>query len=353
LEDLSSLIAIAGTALVLIVLVDVFLTVLHINTDGPVATATFLGVWRSVVVVSRLAPRARRALLALAGPTMIVVVFGVWITLFILGFALIYWPFVDLLHFNPEPAFAGFLHALYFSGVTATVLGYGDITPVSPVLMVVSFLQSGLGFALLTSIVTYLISIVTGVSERNALALRLWVETDRSGDGVVALARWLPDEEPADVRSRLQGLVRQAATVQQKMQHFPILDLFYRSRESAYSPEDMIKAAAEIALAARIIAGSPAYRRLRPLAGELGGVVSEMIDLLARQYMSVDARRRLREAVSEPDDERRVDGICKALRDHAPGIPPEHRDGRSLELAARLRLFLDETDILTGRAAAR
>lgn len=93
--DLSWLIALIGIIVVLVIICDIILTVLHVDTDGPVAWAVFQIIWRSCMKVIRRFPSLRRSIVAMAGPLMIVVTLAVWINLFIIGFALIYWPYLD------------------------------------------------------------------------------------------------------------------------------------------------------------------------------------------------------------------------------------------------------------------
>lgn len=121
---------VAGVAIVGAVVTDVFITVLHIDREGPIAATLFQGIWRLTATGARIGKTAlRRSVVAIAGPVMLVAVYAAWIALFIVGFALIYWPHLE--HFRAEDALLplGFGDALSVSGVTATVMGYGDITP--------------------------------------------------------------------------------------------------------------------------------------------------------------------------------------------------------------------------------
>jgi len=76
-----------GALLALLVLLDVFLTVLHMQRDGPLAHALIRGVWHTTRFVGRHVPRLRPVLSPLAGPLALASVFGVWVTMFIMAFA--------------------------------------------------------------------------------------------------------------------------------------------------------------------------------------------------------------------------------------------------------------------------
>ena len=59
-------------------------------------------------------------------------------------FALFYWA-MPLSNFETELLIDNFLVCLYFSTVTITTLGFGDITPISPLLQIVTIFESIMG----------------------------------------------------------------------------------------------------------------------------------------------------------------------------------------------------------------
>src|SRR5690625_4243160 len=156
--ELDWVIMVIGGMLVILSLTDTFLTILHNDTDGPVIRFSFHALWKLLIGITRMAPSTRRSLVSLAGPLMIVLAVMLWVGLFILGFSLIYWP--NLSHFYLQDSLeATFMTALYFSGSTATVLGYGDISPVNPVLQLLTFIPAGRASRLISGIITYRISV--------------------------------------------------------------------------------------------------------------------------------------------------------------------------------------------------
>lgn len=109
------------------------------------------GVWW---VFHRLVP-ARRQLLPLAGPTMLLPTVVMWAALLALGWALVFWPHMaDGFYFGSAPGDRGrgdFFDALYISLVTLGTVGFGDITPVETWLRVITPLEALIDFADLTS----------------------------------------------------------------------------------------------------------------------------------------------------------------------------------------------------------
>lgn len=342
-----------GVAIISTALTDIFLSVLHLDRSGLITPALHRGIWRLMIAGGRRLPRARRSLLALAGPIMLVSMLGLWVVQLILGFALVYWPQLDSFRSDEQLTSLSFVDALYFSGGTGTVLGYGDITPLAPGIKVVSFIEAGLGFVVLTGAVTYLLNVVNGVAERNAVALRLHLETGRSDDGVEALIRWSGSEDPKQLRDRLQSLTAILANLHQKLHHFPILDLYYRSEDPILDPEPMLQTSSQLALAGSMLASDPRARALRPAAQDLEAIVTDILTLLARQYLPNQIRARLVNPRPDPEDRAAIDSIGARL-DAALGgeAGGEARvrvdDERLLALASRTRVVLEALDQLTA-----
>lgn len=339
---------IAGVLLITAVVIDVLLTVLHVDLDGPIAGTVQRGTWRVARAIRRLTGRDR-LVLGLAGPAMIALGFLTWIALYIIGFGLLYWPRLQQLRFDEELGPPGFVDALYFSGNTATVLGFGDISPITGALKMIVIFQAGLGFALVTAVVTYMINTVAGVAERNALARRVWVETGDERDGVAGVIRSLRCEAVSDLRERLASLARELYGVAERMHELPVLVMYYRSMDRTCDPELMIKGVAGLAVASRLVAAAPAGRRLGTVADDLEHAALRLMRLVEEQYMSDDAVRRIRECRPEQRDRDALDGARHRIS--AAGIDLDASDAatgeRALVLAARSRVFLDELDRVT------
>jgi hypothetical protein len=64
------------------------------------------------------------------GPLLLPVTVATLVTLIILGYALLYWPHLPAgFNVDEKAQSARGIEALYFSGITFTTLGYGDIAP--------------------------------------------------------------------------------------------------------------------------------------------------------------------------------------------------------------------------------
>ncbi len=157
----------AGAIVVLAVLREVFHTLFHPAGWGGLSKLVFGTVWRGA---ARLGPRAR----GLAGPSALLLVIGLWTALLVLGWTLIYWPWMPE-RFIVASALdraeqAGFVDALYFAWVTQSTLGFGDITPTSDVLRVLAPLQATIGFGMFTVAVTWVLSTYPALQRQRAAA---------------------------------------------------------------------------------------------------------------------------------------------------------------------------------------
>ncbi|MEU7566887.1 potassium channel family protein [Streptomyces fradiae] len=166
----SWIVSAAGAVLLLTALRDVFHTLWHPGGRGEASRRVSALLWR----VSR---RAGGRAAAVAGPLALVVVAAGWAVAIVVGWALIYWPFLPQgfsYSGTLDPAQrAGFLDALYLSLVTLSTLGFGDIVPVDGWLRAVTPLEALVGFALLTAVVSWISQVYPALTRRRTLALRL------------------------------------------------------------------------------------------------------------------------------------------------------------------------------------
>ena len=173
----------AGVALIALTLRDVFVTLFHPLGGGYVGR-------RVVATVSWVAHRVRTPLV-LIGPLGYIAVVGSWTALMVLGWALVFFPHLPegyLLGTGLDPAEHGdFADALYVSLVNVTSLGYGDISPETWLLRILGPVETLFGLGLLTASISWLISIYSVVSRRDAFALECtWASAARSGSEELA-----------------------------------------------------------------------------------------------------------------------------------------------------------------------
>ena len=141
-----------GAGLVLLMLVDVFRTLLYPHGSGPLGRAIMRGFW----LVSR---KLRGRGSFIAAPLAMAAVIGAWAGLAAIGWALLYLPHLTdgFVYGAGVPLRADFAEALYISMVTLSTVGFGDIVAAHPLLRLVVALQAVTGFGLLTATVTWIL----------------------------------------------------------------------------------------------------------------------------------------------------------------------------------------------------
>lgn len=327
------------------VVADVAVTTIHPDAEGAIAERIQRWTWGVAVR----APRGRRGrkILAFSGPAMIMATFIAWLVLFTVGFALVVWPFLDQAYrAESELGSFGFVQALYYSGVTVTVLGYGDITPVRWPLQMMTVVASASGFALLSGIVTYVNQLTSNINQRIHLALRLDEDTRGSADGVILVIDALEVEGIEGLRSRLKALGDMVGEVHDRLYRLPRVGLFYRSKDPTRDPEPAMKSALEAAIAARLLALDESYFGLRLVAGSLDRSCQRMMHEMGKQYLSDEVQQRLIQDGPDEGGELFVTEVRDRLTRQTGASIPQATDDIIL-FASRSRLFLDGLDQLT------
>jgi hypothetical protein len=227
-----------GLTLVGLAMLDVFLTVLHVQVESPISNHLERRVWQLLVQISRtLPPHARDELLGWGAPLMIGGIVVFWSILYVVGFALLYVPYVHspsvFFITGVQPQFS-FEDALYFSALTFFTLGYGEIVPVHPILRLLAVLQGALGLTTLSLSVTYLLSVYPLIARKIGLAESLNLETGGRSDGVVVAERYIRGGRYEALGQRLVEINDELMKLGQSHGLYPVL-YYVRPREVHHS----------------------------------------------------------------------------------------------------------------------
>jgi Ion channel len=158
-----------GAGLIFLVLLDTFETILQPRrVTHRFRFARFFYRWNWTLwwtVARRIRGNKRReAFLSFFGPLSLLGLFFAWVCGLILGFALVNYSASTAVQTIERPV--NFLTYLYMSGTTLFTLGYGDVTPTGHFGRVLAVAESGLGFAFLAVIISYLPGINQAFSKR-------------------------------------------------------------------------------------------------------------------------------------------------------------------------------------------
>src|SRR5438552_868485 len=160
---------IAGIAIVAGILLDAFETIVlprRITRTFRLTSWFYRNTWVPWARGARRikSPARREAVLGYFGPSSLILLLILWAFGLIFGFALLQYGAGEHLQLSNERVTFGAL--MYHSGETFFTLGYGDITPVSPVPRALAVLEAGMGFAFPGGVIGYLPTIYSAFSRR-------------------------------------------------------------------------------------------------------------------------------------------------------------------------------------------
>jgi Ion channel len=161
--------AIVGVLIISSVLLDAFETIVlprKVQRAFRLTSWFYRHTWVPWVRVSQLirVRSWRENFLGYFGPLSLILLLVFWAIGLIFGFALLQFGLGEHVRLGNEPITIGIL--LYHSGETFFTLGYGDITPTSPLARTLAVMEAGMGFAFLGVVVGYLPVIYSSFSNR-------------------------------------------------------------------------------------------------------------------------------------------------------------------------------------------
>lgn len=212
-----------GVLVVAFTSLDLGLTILHPSRRGPITTLTgrlTFDAWR---LSARLMGRPR--LLSGAGAAAMAANLLAWVGLLWLGYALIYLPYIADLAYTPDVDYGDrdLWEALYFSGVSLTTVGYGDVVAETEALRIVSVLEAATGFGVMTAAITYVLSVLPRVSAIRRAARSVYCPSQDAGTAA----------DVAQDTSYLVTLQQQILQIDEETERFPILYYFHAEEHPA------------------------------------------------------------------------------------------------------------------------
>jgi hypothetical protein len=301
-----------GVALLAGVGTDVFMTVFNPAEYGGPVTRRLNGlIWAMFKGLSRgREVRRRHRVLALGAPVMAVATVFVWIMLLIVGFALIYLPWMHTFLVSPGRLRTPWTEAFYFSASTATTLSIGDLVPSLEPLRILTPIETLMGAALLTAVLQYILSISQHGVATAATAMDIAVH--------------FPGEQPEQIAERLRGgdetapwgewcgqVSRCLLTLWQALTRYPILTYFHPVGRSEALPVQL----GCLLRLGRAVLQSPEPGPLARHPGFLAMCRSVELYVVAVDRYFV--RRAGEEVGREESDRRDLQAAYRRLLDHA------------------------------------
>jgi hypothetical protein len=229
--------AIVGILIIVSVLLDAFETIIlprKVQRAFRLTSWFYRHTWIPWVRVARHIRSSswRESFLGYFGPFSLILLLVFWAIGLILGFALMQFGLGEHVRLGNEPITFGIL--VYHSGETFFTLGYGDITPVSPLARALAVMEAGMGFAFLGVVVGYLPVIYSSFSARE---LEISLLDSRAGSPPSAselLARLGCCPDPVVLDAIFRDWERWSADLLSSSISYPVL-CFFRSQHSNQS----------------------------------------------------------------------------------------------------------------------
>ena len=195
------LLPVLGGLLIVLLAMDVFFTVFHAQGQGgPLTRGLSRLVWAATRSLGQRADGSKRdRVLALGGPVLVVTTLLLWVTLLVVAYTLVYYPWIRTFLVSPGSLRTPWLEALYYSGYTAATLGLGDVIADTEALRLLTVLQAFGGFALLSVSTSYFLGVYRELIAMQSLAVDIsglfskgeeQVLRFTRDEGYDALARW-------------------------------------------------------------------------------------------------------------------------------------------------------------------
>jgi hypothetical protein len=225
----------AGAAITVLVLADVFLTVLYARMGAGLLASRLAGViWTGC---RRLARKRRRpgAFLSFCGPAILVCVLALWAAGLTLGTALVIHPALGHgVRSENGPTPTDFVSALYVGANSVSIVGSGGMQPHTTPFRLFFILDSLVGTSVISLTLTYLMQIYTALQRRNALGLRLHLMSGGTGDAAELLARLGPRGRFEGGYTNISQLADDVTAIKEAHHFYPVL-FYFRFEEPHYS----------------------------------------------------------------------------------------------------------------------
>ncbi len=155
-----------GLGLLILTLFDLIKTTLVSSPyGGPLTARVAQGVWSAFV---RLSGNRRNPF---TGPSVLLAMLLTWLLFSWTGWTLLFSALPDAVVEAQSGRLANFPERVYFTGYSLFTLGVGDYRPVGAVWQVATVLCAAQGFVVITLSITYIVPIVSAVTQKRQLAV--------------------------------------------------------------------------------------------------------------------------------------------------------------------------------------
>jgi hypothetical protein len=281
-----------GLLIVAAAIYDLFQTVFHPAANGGTSDWIAKIVWRAL---RRFGSRG----MILAGPMAFVMTVAYWAGSMVVGFGLVYDPFLPnsftFVQGLPAQSYRSFGAALDVSLCSLMTLSTGAY-PKNLWLQISMGFEALLGFALLTASVSWMLSIYPVLEHRRSLAQSATLLHYSEDRGI----RRLDQISDSDLNQILLGFVSQMTTHRNELMQFPITYYFYEEDKITALP-GVLPYLADIAQQSASRGGAAGMS-----AVSLGGAIDDYLDVLSQWFLHGRSKNRHEAMTAYAADHRRA-----------------------------------------------
>ncbi|HSB26981.1 MAG TPA: potassium channel family protein [Pyrinomonadaceae bacterium] len=226
-----------GVALIATILWDTFETIIlprRVTRRIRLTSLFYRSAWKPSFAIARgiKNDRQREKVLSLFGPMSLFFLLGIWTSVLIVGYALVFWGTHQPLNVVGERV--GFSTHLYLSGVTFFTLGYGDVSPIQPFGRFLSVVETANGLGLFAVVISYLPVLYQSFSRRETSISLLDARAGSPSSAVELLRRHCANGNYEELTRLLSEWERWSAELLESHLSYPVL-CYFRSQHDNQS----------------------------------------------------------------------------------------------------------------------
>ena len=217
---------ILGGVILVSAIVDILWTTLWVDGGaGPLSSRLSTWVWRGLRRVSQ----GRSRLLSLAGPLILVLTLGIWVSMIWAGWTFVFAGGESALIDTRDTGPISWTERGWYVAYTMFTDGNGDFTPDGGVWQIASSLTTASGMLFVTMGVSYILSILGAVAEKRSFAKSVTGIGEQSEEFV--LAGWRGGDLH-DLNLPLNSLSSELDTLAAQHKSYPILHYYHSEKAS-------------------------------------------------------------------------------------------------------------------------
>lgn len=227
------LIALAGVALLLVALVDIFQVVILprpiIRSRVGIASAVVAWTWRLWrAYCLRQPPDTRERRLALYAPIVLVLLLVIWLAALVTAFGLVLYAVRD----EMRPAIGDVWSAIYFASTSLLTIGFGDEVATQAPARIIAILAAGTGLVVVALSITFVFSLYAFFQRRELLVTTLDERAGAPPSGVALLETHVRLGMVDDLARVFAAWELWAAEVLDSHLAYPLLGFFRSSHDN-------------------------------------------------------------------------------------------------------------------------